>query len=109
MQGPTAATMRSRRAPLATMVSTVEATMPPSAPFQPAWAAATTRASPSANMTGAQAAGGARQAGQGPHDAIGFRALRKGAVGGHRDAGVDLVAGEQVGGVDAEFAGRPGA
>ncbi len=56
MQGPTAATMRSRRAPWRSMAATVASTTPPRAPRQPAWALATTRASPSASRIGAQSA-----------------------------------------------------
>ena len=56
MQGPTTATMRSGRAPSASIAATAEWTTPPSAPFQPAWTAPTTRASASASSTGAQSA-----------------------------------------------------
>ena len=56
MQGPTTATMREGSAPSACILATVEWTMPPSAPFQPACAAPTTPASASANSTGAQSA-----------------------------------------------------
>ena len=48
MQGPTTATMRLRSAPRPIMVSTAAPGTPPSAPRQPEWTAATTRASASA-------------------------------------------------------------
>ncbi|MNI69007.1 hypothetical protein D3C73_1247340 [compost metagenome] len=56
MHGPTTATMRDGSAPRACMAVTVEWMTPPSAPFQPAWAAPMTPASASANRTGAQSA-----------------------------------------------------
>ena len=56
MQGPTTATIRSGRAPRLVMDETAACTTPPRAPRQPAWAAATTRASGSASSTGAQSA-----------------------------------------------------
>ncbi len=56
MQGPTAARMRRGRASCAVMASTAACTIPPSAPFQPAWAAPITRASGSTISTGAQSA-----------------------------------------------------
>ncbi len=61
MQGPTAATMRAGSAPSATIAATAESTTPPTAPFHPAWAAQTTRASASASSTGAQSADRAPQ------------------------------------------------
>ena len=44
MQGPTAARMRSRRAPRPSMAASVASSTPPNAPRQPACAAATTPA-----------------------------------------------------------------
>ena len=51
-----AAAMRPRRAPSFSMAATVASSTPPSAPFQPAWAAPITPALASANSTGAQSA-----------------------------------------------------
>ena len=56
MQGPTAARMRSRRAPSFSIAAIVASTTPPSAPFQPACAAPITPAAASASSTGAQSA-----------------------------------------------------
>src|SRR6266851_10341580 len=56
MQGPIAARMRPGSAPSATIAATVVATTPPSAPFQPAWAAPMTEAAGSARRTGTQSA-----------------------------------------------------
>ena len=46
----------SRSAPMLTIASTVFSKTPPSAPFQPAWAAPMTPLSPSQNRTGPQSA-----------------------------------------------------
>ncbi len=56
MQGPTAAVMSAGSAPSRIIAPTAAFTIPPSAPRQPAWAAATTRALGSAISTGAQSA-----------------------------------------------------
>jgi hypothetical protein len=56
MQGPITATMRAGSASAVFIRSTVDWITPPSAPFQPAWAAATTPATGSANRMGAQSA-----------------------------------------------------
>ncbi len=56
MQGPIAARVRPGLAPSATIAATVVATTPPSAPFQPAWAAPMTEAAGSARRTGTQSA-----------------------------------------------------
>ena len=51
-----AARMRAGSAPSATIAATVFGAMPPTAPFQPAWAAPMMPASGSARSTGAQSA-----------------------------------------------------
>ena len=56
MHGPTAAVMRDRVAPSFSISRSVASSTPVSAPRQPAWAAPITRASASANSTGAQSA-----------------------------------------------------
>src|SRR5690349_3838663 len=56
MHGPTAARISARRAPSPSMLAMVDSSTPPMAPRQPAWAAATTPATGSANSTGVQSA-----------------------------------------------------
>ncbi len=75
MQGPTAARIRAGSAPSSVIARTAAATTPPRAPRQPAWAAATTRASGSTISTGAQSAARA------PHIRPGVRVATASALG----------------------------
>ena len=110
MQGPSAAWIAHRLAPSRSIAATVASTIPVSAPFQPAWAAPTTRACGSANRIIPQSAPVTPSARPGVAVAIPSqrgRASGRPVVGDRERVGrVDLVGHGQAVGRNTERSGH---